>query len=833
MFIPIIFTDAGSISAVNIEHHLVGEKAPDSLRFQTPYPPALHSNVQLIYLPVYVKSKIPILYNMFVPHNEGQVLIKPFSNFQMPIASNSTDITISRNIQNVNLLTNYTYPKQFTIAVMAELSSSGSTTYLYSDSANNVQIYRNTTNKLVVKVGSGTLTSSLDLNNGTQLVIVTFSSTQTQTSVTAYATPVYSSSQEQSMNLQTYINSTLNYIPTTSNINVNVSQNALICHHIALFEETFTSDQVERYARIYADMSRRPILTSFKFRVVEIVRQENEGMYEVKCISLLGTASAREVIRFYENTSTQNILSNIFSTYAPDLYPVFFWSQNKTYESLNISTKFIDIVFLLTKANSASDIFSTNEYVYFIDPFPAINNLIYTNKQMTLKNVQNTYGQTNKVIVYNTTPAERLTESFTGNGTQTSFTLKYIPNEIEVYVNSIKQVLGVDYNVNNKVITFKTAPANNASIQVNYSALYSIIATAKSITGFDEKKVYISGTMNFNDMKTYATSLLEAENRSSHEITGYNDCRVFPALILTYKNQIAQLARYYYYMVYNQKVYDEVSQTQVYPSQFTVFQGHQLRSYDFIKTAFALTSASEQLDHTLAQSVNDSYIFFVKLVKGTSTVQAGRIVTFGADFDIDTTSSTDIVIKLKDSAGNVADTTNINISSMNVISILIQRNAGDYNIYSGDKLIKRVSLASPPTTDKINVQYGASGSSLTNLYYDTLIIAQNDQNILNTLAGDAYYHVLTHNTTYRITEMKINGARMQGTVFQYQYDTLQIEKEYYEKIHSLEELTLSKSNTQQVLSQDEILLIADVVSTTFLPALAGWDITNWEAGVYS
>jgi hypothetical protein len=59
-------------------------------------------------------------------------------------------------------------------------------------------------------------------------------------------------------------------------------------------------------------------------------------------------------------------------------------------------------------------------------------------------------------------------QTFTGDGTQTAFTLSQAQtqNECFVYVDDVAQVPGVDFGVNGTTLTFTSTPANNAEIVV-------------------------------------------------------------------------------------------------------------------------------------------------------------------------------------------------------------------------------------------------------------------------------------------------------------------------------------------------------------------------------
>ena len=61
------------------------------------------------------------------------------------------------------------------------------------------------------------------------------------------------------------------------------------------------------------------------------------------------------------------------------------------------------------------------------------------------------------------------TEYFTGDGVEDDFTLKSTPTEVvSVTVNGVAKTATTDYTVAGKVVTFTSAPADDAVIQIIY-----------------------------------------------------------------------------------------------------------------------------------------------------------------------------------------------------------------------------------------------------------------------------------------------------------------------------------------------------------------------------
>ena len=65
--------------------------------------------------------------------------------------------------------------------------------------------------------------------------------------------------------------------------------------------------------------------------------------------------------------------------------------------------------------------------------------------------------------------SDETTEYFVGDGTEDDFTLTNTPNTVvSVTVNGVEKTISTDYTVSGKVVTFTTAPAKDAIIQIIY-----------------------------------------------------------------------------------------------------------------------------------------------------------------------------------------------------------------------------------------------------------------------------------------------------------------------------------------------------------------------------
>ena len=103
--------------------------------------------------------------------------------------------------------------------------------------------------------------------------------------------------------------------------------------------------------------------------------------------------------------------------------------------------------------------------------------------------------------------AYSISNSFTGDGITTVYTLQYIPNPgtLTIYVDTT-EIPSTDYSITNNVITFNTAPADGSAIEITYGVIASDIKLY--ITGGiyqeDATQTYTKDTVYILDGKLYS-----------------------------------------------------------------------------------------------------------------------------------------------------------------------------------------------------------------------------------------------------------------------------------------------------------------------------------------
>jgi hypothetical protein len=105
--------------------------------------------------------------------------------------------------------------------------------------------------------------------------------------------------------------------------------------------------------------------------------------------------------------------------------------------------------------------------------------------------------------------AYSISNSFTGDGITTVYTLQYIPNSntLTIYVDTT-EIPSTDYSITNNVITFNTAPADGSAIGITYEVIASDIKLY--ITGGiyqeDATQTYTKDTVNSASADTSFTA---------------------------------------------------------------------------------------------------------------------------------------------------------------------------------------------------------------------------------------------------------------------------------------------------------------------------------------
>jgi len=155
----------------------------------------------------------------------------------------------------------------------------------------------------------------------------------------------------------------------------------------------------------------------------------------------------------------------------------------------------------------------------------------------------------NKLILYAQKKEVGTEETFTGDGSTTTYSLTYRPNNVSVWVNGAIQKGGTESTTTNadyyfypqqKKIVFITAPANGASIDVKYNYYVNvplIFTNDESINtyGLHEKTMVVADYMEMNDAEELGNKLIvrysQPFNRLEVGYHGFNQTPTTPYVV--------------------------------------------------------------------------------------------------------------------------------------------------------------------------------------------------------------------------------------------------------------------------------------------------------------
>lgn len=235
------------------------------------------------------------------------------------------------------------------------------------------------------------------------------------------------------------------------------------------------------------------------------------------------------VNEYYSNVSPEYILNDMLQKYT-DLTYASTITSGVTLEELTIKDKkLIDVI------NDLCDILiwqvrvDYNKNIYFEERGVQDTGLTLTVGQEIVSVptwTKNTDNVINRITFEGDNQTFNTSESFNGTGAQTIFTLTYKPENVEVYISSVKQnpeitgaIIGGNYSLNKdeKTITFNAAsiPAvGTDNVVVNYTYLVPIrIETQSSpLLTADEirwKKIENKSIKTFADARKYIAQIFQ------------------------------------------------------------------------------------------------------------------------------------------------------------------------------------------------------------------------------------------------------------------------------------------------------------------------------------
>ena len=137
---------------------------------------------------------------------------------------------------------------------------------------------------------------------------------------------------------------------------------------------------------------------------------------------------------------------------------------------------------------------------------------------------------------------DNLTDAFTGDGTKTAFTLTDTPKDGNVTVKVSGSEVTTGFSVSGKVVTFTTAPANDAPISISYDIsdiVYSKLCDISQFPDMAQAPNAIDVTTLSDWAHVYIPALID--NGGNLEFNGFLDSTTLP-LVAAGTSDVCHLA---------------------------------------------------------------------------------------------------------------------------------------------------------------------------------------------------------------------------------------------------------------------------------------------------
>jgi hypothetical protein len=403
----------------------------------------------------------------------------------------------------------------------------------------------------------------------------------------------------------------------------------------------------------------------------------------------------------------------------------------------------------------------------------------------------------NKVINSGVTTEDTKVETFTGNGTNTTFTLKFKPLTTEVSVNGTPQELNVHYKVNDNKIVFNSPPANGTTISVKYTYNLMITASAENMT-----KANVNTKRNYLPYADYQTLVLIA-NQDLRESTRKSYQFILPMRFDLRPSEVytIKFINYYDYHlhIYNENFVESVNDKMpaINGTVFAVL-GYQYSNVDFVKRAYKL-DANGQIRYDF-ESFDPSVNWLIRVIIKTEIYPSSSttIMQFGnCSFVLNSDGTIDI---------NVGSTT---IATLPAITdwrvIVIKYVNGTYTVAQNSNIIVITTVSNITTVNSLIVNTPCIFDSFiwikdyVETFGDIMQITSNNANLdLNVVYGT-------------LRSFDFDGQKFVASFVDFDPNLLDLQQQIAKRLENLESLVLRQTNIQNSMSQLESLIISDVI----------------------
>jgi len=783
--------DITIIPAFDLKLKFDSERTIDEVEFKTVYALNYYSNV-IVYLSPFVinfnsVNPIPAIYNFELPINESyhSSFIQSFSNSLL-----TTDTVRRGNKLNgtLNVLSSSINVSTFSVYVTF-LSTRDSSTPIISSDGSKFDVYWERADQRFHIVYNGlSYYVPMELDSQTEEILVNaVFVVSSDDKIHVYA----NDRMGQILSGSVEISSVVDFIFNTLNITD--------VYNFWFFTYPLTETVINSLNVILsAGLNQKNVLKNVYTFIINRIRQNNPRLYDVGGYSTGYKIHGAQVVNVeFKNKRPDLIMQELIQTHT-DLQVLNFVDASNLYEIdyLANGSLFVILNDLATKYNLT--FFTIHNYVVLINN-AQINmgrtiDVFYT-KPLINKSDFDKYG---KVINNGITTEDTKTETFTGNGTTTEFTLRYKPLSTEVTVNGVDQELNVDYKVIDNKIVFTTPPASGATINVKYTYNLMITAVADKQTSanVNVKRNYLP----YSDYQTLVLNAVQELRESTRNVYQFIipirfDLRPSEVYTIKFVNYFD-----YHIHIYNDSFTELVNN--VIPAitgNVYAITGYQYPNVDFMKRAFKL-EADGQIQYNFASfTPSDNWLMRIILKTETYPTVSTTIVSFGnCEFVLNPTGTIDVKVDATTIA-TLPETTDWRI-------IVIRYFNDTYTVAQNDTVVGTNStVGNISDVDSLTINAPSD--------FDSFIWIKNY--VPTTTSDISTFTANNINTEFNrvygiLRAFDFDGRKYNASFTDFDPNLMDIQQRLTKRLESLESLVLRQTNIQNIVSQFENLSISDI-----------------------
>jgi hypothetical protein len=781
------------IPAIDLKLKFDSERTIDSVEFKTISALNYYSNIVVYISPFVINlntvNPVPAIYNFELPINESQ-----HSSFVQSFSSTllTSDVTMRGNKLNgmLNVLASPINVSTFSVYATF-LSTRNSTIPIIETDGNKFVVYWERSNqrfRIVYNNVSYYVPMNIDSNTHTVFVNAVFvinSDNQIYVYANDYAGNILSGN----VAIQSISNFTFNSLTVYGDV-----------YNFWFFTYPLMSNVVNSLSMILsAGKNQKNVLKTVYTFIVNNVKQINPRLYEISGYSSGYKIHGSQVVNIeFKNKRVDEIMENLIMTHTDLTVLNFIDISNLTpINYVANGSLFIILNDLATRYNIT--FFTIHNFVVLtnnvkIDYNRQIDS-IFVKPQLN----KSDFDKYSRVINSGVSTEDTKVETFTGNGTTTTFQLKFKPLTTEVSVNSVLQELNVHYKIVDNTIIFTNPPQSGATISVKYTYNLMITATADK----QPTSVNVNTKRNYLPYPDYQTLVLMAVQdlqQSTKKVYQFIfptrfDLRASEVYTIKFKNYYD-----YHIHIYNESFTELVNNvTPAISENVYAVIGYQYNNVDFVKKAFKLDGGGNMQYNLSPFDPSQNWLMRIILKTETNPSNSTTIMTFGnCSFVLNTNGTIDVKVGATTIA-TLPATTDWRV-------IIIQYLNGTYSVYQNLTLVGANSTASNITT--VN-----SLSINAPCIFDSFIWIAN----YTPVANDVY------NISSNTTDLEFNVVR--GTLRAFDYDgrlfnvafvdfdpnLIDIQQRITKRLESLESLVLRQTNLQNSTSQVENIIMSDLI----------------------